>query len=88
MRDDLAEVAGITEKRMFGGLAFMLEGNMLCGVHKGGGIFRVGPLHQAQALAIPGAQPMGFTMRPMADDSRRLVVLALAQGFVSGLPGK
>ena len=99
LRDDLAEVPGITEKRMFGGLAFLLDGNMLCGVHKGGGMFRVGAAQEARVLAIPGARPMDFTGRPMAgfvevddalmaDDPRRRSLLGLARGFVGGLPAK
>ena len=99
LRDDLAEVPGITEKRMFGGLAFLLDGNMLCGVHKGGGMFRVGSAQEGAALAVPGARPMDFTGRPMAgfvevddalmaDDARRQSLLGLARGFVGGLPAK
>ena len=42
LRSDLAEEDGVEEKRMFGGLCFMLHGHMLCGVHKDGGMFRVG----------------------------------------------
>lgn len=54
LRADLAEIPGIEEKRMFGGLAFMKDGHMLCGVHKGGGMFRVGKPRHAEALAIEG----------------------------------
>ncbi|MBT8425743.1 MAG: TfoX/Sxy family protein, partial [Silicimonas sp.] len=39
---------------MFGGLCFMKDGLMLCGVHKGGGMFRVGKPRQAAAEAIDG----------------------------------
>ena len=48
LRGDLADLPGISEKRMFGGLAFMLDGNMLCGVHKDGAMFRVGKAHEAE----------------------------------------
>ena len=99
MRDDLDGVEGITEKRMFGGLCFMLDGNMLCGVHKGGAMYRVGKENAAAALAIPGAGPMEFTRQrmggfvdiesdAMADDARRMQWLALARNFVLGLPAK
>ena len=54
------------EKRMFGGIAFMLNGNMVCGVHKKGGMFRIGKEADAQAQAIPGVGPMIFTGKPMA----------------------
>jgi hypothetical protein len=90
LRDDLAGESFI-EKKMFGGVAFMFRGHMLCGVHKGGGMFRVGKDNAAEALKVPGARPMTFTGRPMggmiecdpevmADDAgrRRLLEFALA----------
>ncbi|MEZ5886284.1 MAG: TfoX/Sxy family protein [Paracoccaceae bacterium] len=98
MREDLAGEA-ITEKKMFGGLAFLMNGHMVCGIHKGGAMFRVGKPNEAAALAIPGAAPMMFTGKPMAgmvdfsdeataDDARRGQVMKLALGFVKGLPPK
>lgn len=98
MREDLAGEA-ITEKKMFGGLAFLMNGHMVCGIHKGGAMFRVGKPNEAAALAIPGAAPMMFTGKPMAgmvdfsdeataDDARRRQVMKLALGFVKGLPPK
>lgn len=103
MRDDLDGVAGITEKRMFGGLAFLLDGNMLCGVHGatsgGGAMYRVGTNNHAEAVKIPGAGPMTFTGRPMgtmisvtpeglADDENRQSWQKLALEFVTTLPAK
>lgn len=99
LRDALADRSGVVEKRMFGGLCFMLDGNMLCGVHKGGGMFRVGPDNIAAALTVEGARPMAFTGRPMKgfvdvteeaveDDDRRAVLMGLARRFVTGLPPK
>lgn len=41
LRDDLLQVRHIEEKKMFGGPAFMWRGNMVCGVHKGGAMFRM-----------------------------------------------
>ena len=89
----------VTEKKMMGGLSFLLHGHMLCGVHKNGAMFRVGKPNYAAALAIPGVRPMTFTGKPMsgfvdvsdeacADDSRRDRLLALALGFVATLPPK
>ena len=89
LRADLADFANIVEKRMFGGLCFMKDGHMLCGVHKGGGMFRVGKPRYEAALAIDGAGPMQFTGRPMgglvevtdaamADDTRRGALMDLA----------
>lgn len=99
LRDELAELEEISERRMFGGLCFMLNGNMLCGVHKDGGMFRVGKENEAAALAIPGAEPLGFTGRKMggmvevsdetlADDGARGALLSIALSFVSALPVK
>lgn len=103
MRGDLAHLSSVTEKRMFGGLAFMLNGNMLCGVHGagvgGGAMYRVGKDNQAEALALPGAGPMEFTGRPMGgmvslmaeamgEDDVRARLLALAVDFVGALPAK
>ncbi|HEU0220987.1 MAG TPA: TfoX/Sxy family protein, partial [Paracoccaceae bacterium] len=66
LRGSLAGVAGISEKRMFGGRCFLLDGNMLCGVHRDWAMFRVGREAEGAALAIPGAAAMRFTGRPMA----------------------
>lgn len=99
MRDDLADTPGITEKRMFGGLCFLLDGNMLCGVHSGGAMFRVGKDAEADALAIDGAGPMMFTGRKMgglidvtdqalSDDTRRTEWMRLALAQASALPPK
>lgn len=56
---------GITERRMFGGLAFMVGGNMACGIVKDELMVRVGPDGYDDALAQPHARPMDFTKRPM-----------------------
>ena len=42
MRHDLCDVIGISKKKMFGGIAFMYAGHMVCGIHKDGAMFRVG----------------------------------------------
>lgn len=56
---------GVTEKKMFGGLAFMLHGNMSVGVEKDRLMVRVGPDRYDEALVRPHARPMDFTGRPM-----------------------
>jgi len=55
----------LTERKMFGGLAFMLNGNMFCGIIRDDLMVRVGPDRFDDALAAPGARPMDFTGRPM-----------------------
>ncbi len=97
LRGDLADQTRVEEKRMFGGLCFMLEGHMLCGVHTDGGMFRVGKDRQAAALAIDGVSEMAFTGRKMgglvdvtddvmADDARRGALMTLAKENVASLP--
>ena len=65
IRELLADKHSVVEKRMFGGIAFMLHGNMSCGIVKDQLMVRVGPERHAEALAQPHARPMDFTGRPM-----------------------
>lgn len=65
MRTALHRKRGISEKKMFGGLCWMLNGNMLCGLANGRYMFRVGKELQDEALSRPGASPMDLTGRPM-----------------------
>ena len=98
LRDALPDLP-IAEKKMFGGLCFLLHGHMVCGVHKGGAMVRVGKANYAEALTMPGVAPMLFTGTPMAgmvdvgdaavgDEASlaRLIVMALAT--VRDLPPK
>lgn len=61
----LAEHADVRERKMFGGLTFMIGGNMSCGVHGNELIVRLDPAREQEALARPHARPMDFTGRPM-----------------------
>ncbi|EYD71722.1 TfoX/Sxy family protein [Limimaricola hongkongensis] len=99
MRGDLGERAGISERRMFGGLAFMLYGNMVCGVTSHGAMYRVGKDREAEAMRVPGTGPMEFTGKPMggmvaadeevmADDDRRASLMRLALDHAESLPAK
>ena len=65
VRRHLATLDGIEEKRMFGGLAFMLHGNMCVGVNKDELMVRVGPDAYEKALALKHARPMDFTGKPL-----------------------
>jgi hypothetical protein len=64
-RELLAPRPGLVEKAMFGGLAFMLQGNMCCGVLNEDLVVRVGPDAYDRALEQPGAREFDFTGRPM-----------------------
>jgi TfoX/Sxy family transcriptional regulator of competence genes len=65
MRDALKRRKGISEKKMFGGYCWMLNGNMLCGVGVGRFMFRVGKDLEAEALTRPGAELVDFNGRRM-----------------------
>jgi TfoX/Sxy family transcriptional regulator of competence genes len=54
----------VVEKKMFGGLCFMVNGAMCCGLTKTDFMVRVGPAKFDDALAQPHARPMDFTGRP------------------------
>ena len=56
---------GVTEKAMFGGVAFLLEGKMFVGIVKDELMVRVGKDAHDEALARPHARTMDFTGRPM-----------------------
>jgi len=57
--------AGLTEKKMFGGLAFLVNGNMSVGIHGDELIVRVAPENTDAMLKEPGARLFDITGRPM-----------------------
>lgn len=57
--------AGVSEQRSFGGLSFLLNGNMCCGVLNDELVVRVGPDAYDDAVTRSHARPMDFTGRPM-----------------------
>jgi hypothetical protein len=65
VRDLIGERSGVTEKKMFGGLAFLLHGNMACGVRGDDLIVRVAADASDAALAEPGTRPFDLSGRPM-----------------------
>ena len=66
VRDLLAGEAGLTEQRMFGGLSFLLHGNLAVAVSSRGGLLvRVGPDAFDEALERPGTSPMEMGSRQM-----------------------
>ena len=98
MREALVGRKFITEKRMFGGVCFLLRGNMLCGTGKSDFMFRVGKEQDAEALSRKGARPMDITGKvmkgfiwvdPGACDVRALKRwIAMAESYVGRLPSK
>jgi TfoX/Sxy family transcriptional regulator of competence genes len=65
IRGELAEQQGVQEKHMFGGLSFLLNGNMAVGVIKDDMVVRADPEQYDALLELPHACPMDFTGRPM-----------------------
>lgn len=65
VRKVLAKREAVTEKKMFGGLAFLLRGRMCCGVLNDELVVRTGPDRHAAALSRPHTRPMDFTGRPL-----------------------
>jgi len=99
VRDALGTVPMVVEKKMFGGIAFMVRGNMCCGVIGDRLMLRVGPGGYEAALSRPHARPMDFTGRPMrgmvyvepagfASAGDLEAWIARAAGFALSLPAK
>jgi TfoX/Sxy family transcriptional regulator of competence genes len=99
VRELLQERPGVVEKQMFGGLAFLVQGNMACGVRGDELMVRVAPDTAEAALGEPGARPFDMTGRPMKgwllvdadghaedDDLRRWVHRGAA--YAASLPPK
>ncbi len=78
VREVLASFAGVSERKMFGGLAFLLQGNMCCGVVGSRLMVRVGEESYGAALEEPHVREMDFTGRPM-----RGFVYVAAEGLTS-----
>ncbi len=79
IREQLGDEYGVTEKAMFGGLAFMLHGNMAVGISNGGELMvRVGPDASDEALARPHTRVFDMTGRPMKG-----WILVSAEGFAT-----
>jgi TfoX/Sxy family transcriptional regulator of competence genes len=99
VREVLGDQPGVAEKKMFGGLAFLVGGNMACGVSGDDLMVRVAADQADAALEEPGARPFDMTGRPMKgwllvaadghaedDDLRRWVGRGVA--YAASLPPK
>ena len=65
VRDVMQGEPGSSERKMFGGLAFMLDGHMCCGIVGNELMLRLGADGAENALEHPHVRPMDFTGRPM-----------------------
>jgi len=99
IRQAIGEDPNVGEIRMFGGTCFTLNGNMMVGTMKDGGLLaRVGDAQETEALARPGARRMDFTGREMKgyimieaevlDDAALGGWIAMASRFVGPMPPK
>jgi hypothetical protein len=61
IRTHLEKQPGLTEKKMFGGIAFLLKGNMCIGVHRDALIVRLDPGETASALTEPHTKVFDLT---------------------------
>jgi TfoX/Sxy family transcriptional regulator of competence genes len=100
IRELLAESRGVTERKMFGGLAFLIHGNMaIAASGQGGVLVRVDPAESDRLVASTNARPMVMRGREMsgwvrldAEDVRTKRQLSkwvtLGRAYAESLPGK
>jgi hypothetical protein len=99
IRDALAPKKNIEEKKMFGGVGFQLNGNMLVGVWKTSLIVRLGPDAYDDAMQEPHVRAFDITGKPMKgwlmvepdgieNDDQLADWIERAMKFVKGLPKK
>lgn len=99
LREALADRPDVVEKKMFGGIAFMVAGHMCCGIVGEELMARVGPDQYDAALKEPHAREMDFTGRPLkgfiyvgvegfASDADLETWIARCGQFVRSLPPK
>jgi len=99
VRPQLVRRAGFAEKKMFGGVGFLLDGNMCVGVWKHWLIARIGTDAYDKALERPGVKEFDITGRPMRGwvmiepsgirgDIQLTAWIERAVDFVRTLPGK
>jgi TfoX/Sxy family transcriptional regulator of competence genes len=79
VREVLGERPGLVERKMFGGIGFMIRGNMACGVREDRLIIRVGPDDYQRAVMEPHTRPFDMTGRPMTG-----WVFVVPEGYASG----
>ena len=99
MRDELAARDGVSERKMFGGIAWMVNGNMAVGTLGEDMMVRLAPEDAEAALLEPHVGPMEFTGRKMrgfvtvdaaglAEDGELASWIEAGAAFASSLPPK
>lgn len=99
IREALSDTINVEEKKMFGGLCFMVNNHMCCGIVKDELMLRVGKDNYEEALTQPHAREMDFTGKALkgmiyvgheglAEDEDLKAWLDRALAFVMGLPSK
>src|SRR5436305_508372 len=100
IRELLGAQSGVTEKKMFGGLAFLIEGNMaIAASGQGGALVRVDPAQSERLVsstkaevAVMRGRPMAGWLRVSSDDLRTKRQLAkwveLGTTYARSLPAK
>lgn len=97
LRDAYQHIPGVGERKMFGGIAFMVAGHMSCGVVDDTLMVRVGPEQYEDALKRPHAREMDFTGKPLKgfiyvapegfeDDAELQGWVEMSLDFVGSLP--
>jgi TfoX/Sxy family transcriptional regulator of competence genes len=99
VREALEGQVSTTERRMFGGLAFLVDGKMFVGISGSKLMARVGAERYQDALALPHVREMDFTGKPMngyvyiepaglAEDKTLKAWVSWCASYVSSLPAK
>jgi len=99
IRSALGRRKGLAEKKMFGGIGFLMNGNMCCGVHKAEMIVRIAPEETESVLKQAHTRVFDLTGRPMKGwilvepaglktDARLTKWVELAAAYASSLPAK
>ncbi|OCP17536.1 MULTISPECIES: TfoX/Sxy family protein [unclassified Ensifer] len=99
IREELGNRSGLSEKAMFGGWAFLLNGNLICGAREGSLLVRLGKGNDGWALALPDIELMVMNGRAMhgwvragadayGDDGLRKRLIDAALAFIETLPPK
>lgn len=65
IHDMLNKHPGLVEKKMFGGIAFLIQGNLAVGVHKDMLMVRIGPDAYDETMKYPHTRPFDITGRAM-----------------------